>query len=245
LTFANGEQVISSTLIGADGLNSAVRDHLFPGNALRHANQVCWRGIVSMDLPKEYRNELNEAWGKSGRFGFVQIEEGKVYWYALKSFKTEIGEFSLTGIEQYFEDFNVLVRQIIHGTDQKRIHTTEISDLKPTSVWCNDNVCLMGDAAHAATPNMGQGACQAIEDAFALSECLERFDTNTAFRTFQALRLPKAQQVVKTSWMIGKMAHLSNPVVTGFRNLILRLTPFSIKRKQNEQLFQLVKIPEV
>ena len=89
---------------------------------------------------------------------------------------------------------------------------------------------------------MGQGACQAIEDAYVLSECLNKYEIAKAFSEYQKLRLPKAHQIVKASWIIGKMAHLKNPILIGLRNQMLRLTPSSVNRKQNEQIFQLAKI---
>ena len=242
LEFENGEQIQSSTVLGADGLNSIVRQNIFPNNSIRNANQICWRGVTEYELPTKFKNELNEAWGKSERFGFVQIAENKVYWYALKSFKKNKSKFSINDLEQYFSDFNSVVKDIIKSTKKEQINTAEISDLKPTSIWYKNNVCLIGDAAHATTPNMGQGACQAIEDAFVLSECLDKYGITQAFSIYQKLRLPKAHQVVKASWVLGKMAHISNPILIGLRNKMLRLTPSSINRKQNEQIFQLAEI---
>jgi len=242
LNFENGNQIKSSTVLGADGLNSIVRQNLFPNNSIRNANQICWRGITEYELPIKFRNELNEAWGKSERFGFVQIAQNKVYWYALKSFKKNKNEFSIHDLEQYFSDYNSVIKDIIKSTRKGQINTAEISDLKPTNIWYKENVCLIGDSAHATTPNMGQGACQAIEDAYVLSECLSKYGTTKAFSEYQNLRLPKAHQVVNGSWLVGKMAHLSNPILIGLRNQMLRLTPSSVNRKQNEQIFQLAKI---
>ncbi|PCJ98357.1 MAG: monooxygenase [Flavobacteriaceae bacterium] len=242
LEFQNGEKIQSSTLLGADGLNSIVRQNLFFNNNIRKANQICWRGITKYSLPQKYQNELNEAWGKSERFGFVQIANNKVYWYALKSFKKNKEEFNLNKIEDYFCKYDSIIKDIISSTKKEQINTAEISDLAPINNWHKENVCLIGDAAHATTPNMGQGACQAIEDAYVLSECLSKYDLNKAFKEFQKLRLPKAHQVVKASWIIGKMAHLSNPILIGIRNQIIRLTPSSINRKQTEQIFQLSSV---
>jgi 2-polyprenyl-6-methoxyphenol hydroxylase-like FAD-dependent oxidoreductase len=89
---------------------------------------------------------------------------------------------------------------------------------------------------------MGQGACQAIEDAYIISECLKKYDTHNAFKEFQKLRLPKAHQVVNASWMLGKIAHLSNPILIGIRNQMIRMTPSSINRKQSEQIFKLASL---
>tara|TARA_R110002033_G_scaffold52713_3_gene100248 strand:- start:554 stop:1687 length:1134 start_codon:yes stop_codon:yes gene_type:complete len=242
LNFENGNKIQSSTVLGADGLNSIVRQNIFPNNTIRNANQICWRGITECELPVKFRNELNEAWGKSERFGFVQIAENKVYWYALKSFKKNANEFSINNLEQYFGDYNSVIKNIIKSTKKEHINTAEISDLNPTSIWFKENVCLIGDSAHATTPNMGQGACQAIEDAYVLSECLHKYEIAKAFSEYQKLRLPKAHQVVKTSWLVGKMAHISNPILIGLRNQLLSLTPALVNRKQNEQIFQLAKI---
>lgn len=242
LTFENGEQIQSSTLIGADGINSMVRQTIFPNNTLRTAKQICWRGVTTFKLPIKYKCELNEAWGKTDRFGFVQIAEHKVYWYALKSFRNDINEFHVNDIKTYFNKYHPIVHEIIEATKKEQINTADIADLKPTNIWHKENVCIIGDAAHATTPNMGQGACQAIEDAYVLSECLNKYETKQAFAAFQKLRRPKAHQVVKASWMLGKIAHLSNPILIGCRNQLMRLTPSSFSRKQSEQIFQIPKI---
>src|SRR3970040_822984 len=92
LTFEDNTTIESKLVIGADGIKSVVRNQLFGEGILRNANQKCWRGICEIDLPQKYLNELNEAWGKGKRFGFVNIGDKKVYWYALtnsKNVKTE------------------------------------------------------------------------------------------------------------------------------------------------------------
>ena len=75
-------------------------------------------------------------------------------------------EFSINNLEQYFIEYKSVIKDIIKSTKKERINTAEISDLKPTSIWHKENVCLIGDSAHATTPNMGQGACQAIGRCF-------------------------------------------------------------------------------
>lgn len=203
---------------------------------------MCWRGVTNYTLPKKYKNELNEAWGKGDRFGFVQIADNKTYWYALKTFKTKKEEFSVNEIETYFKTYHPIIRNIIGSTPKEQIHTSEISDLQPTKLWQKGNICLVGDAAHATTPNMGQGACQAIEDAYILTECLSKYEVKEAFKKFQKIRLEKAHKVVKVSWTIGKIAHLSNPISIVLRNQIMKLTPEKIIRKQSEHFFQLATV---
>lgn len=242
LHFSNGTIENSFKLIGADGLNSMVRKELFKNNSIRKANQICWRGITDYNLPKEYKNKLNEAWGNSGRFGFVPLTKNKVYWYALKTLQKSKENYSVNQIEEYYKNYNPLIKEIITSTPKENIHTAEIEDLKPMYKWHNQNVCLIGDAAHATTPNMGQGACQAIEDAYVLSECLSKYNCNDAFREFQNIRITKAHKVVKASWSLGKLAHISNPFLITLRNKIMVLTPPSISRKQSQGIFQLAEL---
>ncbi|MCH2044613.1 MAG: FAD-dependent monooxygenase [Saprospiraceae bacterium] len=239
LSFKNGKQIQSPMLIGADGIHSVVRQYLFPKQEIRNAKQICWRGISQFNLPPKYSNELNEAWGKENRFGFVQIAKDKVYWYALKSFKESSEEFQVEDLENYFAQYNPLVQQLILNTVKTQIHIAEMTDLKPNYSWYKDNVCLIGDAAHAMTPNMGQGACQSIVDAYFLANCMYKYKPLEAFSIFQKIRLPNVHKVVKTSWMIGKIAHLSNPILRAIRNQLMKWTPSAVNRKQSEQIFQL------
>jgi 2-polyprenyl-6-methoxyphenol hydroxylase-like FAD-dependent oxidoreductase len=239
LCFENGKRIHSDQLIGADGLHSKVRRSLFSNNHIRHANQVCWRGVTEYQLPTDLRNELNEAWGKNDRFGFVQIAENKVYWYALKSNKAQCAVHNL---EKSFAQYHSVIKNLIASTNNEQINEAEISDLKPSTIWHKENVCLIGDSAHATTPNMGQGACQAIEDAFILAECLNKYETNKAYYEFQNLRLKKALGVVNMSWNVGKMAHVSNPILIAIRNQIIKMTPSFITKKKTKQLFKLAQL---
>jgi 2-polyprenyl-6-methoxyphenol hydroxylase-like FAD-dependent oxidoreductase len=116
-------------------------------------------------------------------------------------------------------------------------------DLLPSPHWSREKVCLLGDAAHATTPNLGQGACQAIEDVYVLGELAKKFPLEEAFALYPRIRRPKAHTVVRRSWTLGKAAHLSNPIAIGIRNIVFRyLTPPTVMRKQLQQLFTLDKV---
>ena len=141
-----------------------------------------------------------------------------------------------------FKPYHPIIHDIISSTPEEGIYTDDICDLFPLKTWFKKNICLIGDAAHATTPNMGQGACQAIEDAFTISECLSKYNIEQAFFNYQKLRQPKACQVVKTSWMIGRLAHLSNPFAISVRNTLLQAIPEIANRKQLEAIFRLSKL---
>ena len=242
LTFENGNEVFSKFAIGADGIHSTVRQAIFPTGQIRTAHQICWRGVTDFELPIVHQNELNEAWNTETRFGYVQIAPNKVYWYALKSNESAQKNITAKLISSYFDSFNPLVKQIIQATPTDSIHTAQIEDLKPMTKWYHSNICLIGDAAHAATPNMGQGACQAIEDAHALALCLSKYEQREACQKFQQLRYKKANTVVNTSWKIGKIAHTSSRTVAVLRNQFFRMIPAKLGRKRSERLFELAEL---
>lgn len=238
LTFEDNSTIESKLVIGADGIRSIVRNQLFEKSTLRNPHQICWRGICEIDLPQKYHNELNEAWGKGKRFGFVKISDKKVYWYALANSKnTEASEVNLA---EFFSEFHIDILNIIYFTKKDQIITSQIMDLKPIDKWQGENVCLVGDAAHATTPNLGQGACQAIEDAYVLGKLLDSgLEIQNTFAAYENLRRKKAHSIVNTSWAIGKMAHLENSFGIWLRNFAMKNTPKSANKKQMDMIFNL------
>ena len=238
LTFEDATTIESKLVIGADGIKSVVRNQLFEKSTLRNANQICWRGICEIDLPKKYLNELNEAWGKGKRFGFVRISNKKVYWYALANSKNiETDEVNLTEI---FIEFHKDILNIISATTKEQIIVSDIIDLKPIHKWQSENVCLIGDAAHATTPNLGQGACQAIEDAYAIGQLLDKgISIENTFELYENNRKKKAHIIVNTSWKLGKLAHIENGFGIKIRNLIMKNMPKSANKRQMDMIFNL------
>lgn len=238
LTFEDTSTIESKLVIGADGIKSVVRNQLFEKSTLRNPNQICWRGICEIDLPQKYHNELNEAWGKGKRFGFVKISDEKVYWYALANSKNvEADEVNLT---EFFSEFHSDILNIISATKKEQIIVSNIFDLKPIDKWQSENVCLVGDAAHATTPNLGQGACQAIEDAYVLGKLLESgLEIGNTFAEYEKLRRKKAHTIVNTSWTVGKIAHIENCFGIWLRNFAMKNIPKSANKKQMDMIFNL------
>ena len=226
-------------LIGADGIHSVVRRSIFQDSRQRYAKQLCWRGIADFDLGKDYHFMAREAWAPGSRIGIVPIGPNTVYWYACKSYRDSADEVK-DKLNEFAETYPPPVGRLINSTNKENIIVAELGDLQPIAKWYKGNICLMGDAAHATTPNMGQGANQAIESAWVLSECLsEEKDLPKAFAKYQKLRQAKAVSVVNTSWKIGKIAQLTNPVLAGLRNFFVWMTPGFIALKQLKNIFDL------
>lgn len=238
LTFEDNSTLESKLVIGADGIKSVVRNQLFEESTVRNANQKCWRGICEIELPEKYHNELNEAWGKGRRFGFVKISDKKVYWFALANSKNVVADE--VNLMEFFNNFHTDILNIISATTKEQIIVNDIIDLKPIDKWQSKNVCLIGDAAHATTPNLGQGACQAIEDAYVLGKLLDRgIAIENTFKEYEDLRRKKAHAIVNTSWTVGKMAQIENGFLIWLRNFAMRNLLESTNQKQMDMIFKL------
>ncbi|WP_341801034.1 FAD-dependent monooxygenase [Pseudoteredinibacter isoporae] len=234
--FADGSSFPCDTVISADGIHSITRRELFKTGIIRKPGQTCWRGISTINLPKAYKSELNELWGKGSRFGFVEVSENQVYWYGLHNSKRELEQSELLDL---FQNYAPIVADIITSTPTDNIHLSEISDLKPIPNWHKNTVCLLGDAAHATTPNMGQSACQAIEDAFVLSHYLGKHPAELAFAKFEESRKEKARRVVNMSWWLGYISQLESPVLSAIRNFLFRKAPKKYNSEQTEKIYSL------
>ena len=219
--FANDATISADYLIAADGIKSLIRGAIFPDHRPRYSGQTCWRGIVNYRLPDAFKRVATEIWGRSGRFGFVEIANHKVYWYAVKKApegEKDSLEFLMNELTETFQDFDKPVQDIIHSTQLNHIIRNDLYDLRPTPTWYRNNICFLGDAIHATTPNLGQGGAQAIEDGLALARCINNSTTiSEAFETYQSLRFPKANFVIRQSRLFGQIAHLENPLLIWLR----------------------------
>ncbi|KMQ65062.1 monooxygenase [Chryseobacterium angstadtii] len=235
LYFDNGTRTESQIVFGADGIKSNIRNQILKTGSIRNAGQKCWRGLAEFELPEKFNHEAFEIWGKGKRFGFVKISEKRVYWYALVN---EQKYKRYLDISENFQEFHPLVLNILEATLATNIILNDIIDLSPIPAWYSQNLCLIGDAAHATTPNMGQGACQAIEDAYIIGRLLENTtDFNQVFKEFQRIRRKKVDHIVSTSWKIGKISQWEKG--NSLRNFLMQLIPGSTNRKLAEKIVQL------
>lgn len=249
LFFEDETTAEADIIIGADGIHSPVRKHLFGEIPIRYSGQTCWRGIAKMQLDNPKASV--EMWGKRGglRACVSQVSETEVYWYitmkhaeGLKLNETETKPYLLN----LGSEFNSHIQKAVQLTDNQHVLHNDLSDFKPIKTWYKDNIVLIGDAAHATTPNLGQGACQAIEDAFSLANCLkttfspQNRDASTvkdAFLQFQNARIKKATFVVNTSYQIGQLNNIGGFIGYRLRNALMKLAPTSVAEKQFDYLF--------
>jgi 2-polyprenyl-6-methoxyphenol hydroxylase-like FAD-dependent oxidoreductase len=241
--FEDGGETEADVVIGADGVHSTVRESIFPGVAMRYSGQTAYRATLGYTLPPEFDGTGWEVWSAGARFGLSSLHPGEVYWYA--ALDAAEGGVDAPGtlrgaLRALAAPFPAPIPALVAATDEARVIRTDLVDFVPIDSWHRGRVALLGDAAHATTPNLGQGGAQAIEDAWVLADRLAAHDSpEAAFADYERIRMPKARMVVNTSWRFGKMAHLANPLARGARNLVLRLAPESLARRQTDSLYRL------
>jgi 2-polyprenyl-6-methoxyphenol hydroxylase-like FAD-dependent oxidoreductase len=242
--FADGSEVRAEVVVGADGAHSRVREAVAPGARLRYSGQSSYRAVAPFRLPDGFSGVGWEVWGPGRRFGFSAIGTGEVYWYATLGAPPGERDASPAETRRRLDamsaPFPTPVPELVAATDAERMIRTDMYDLPALPAWHRGRVVLLGDAAHATTPNLGQGGAQAMEDAWVLADRLAANPRpEDAFAAYQRVRERKARRVVDTSRRLGGIVHYSNPVARGLRNLALRLTPASVARKQMEELYSL------
>lgn len=231
--FKNGEVVRGDVLIGADGLHSVIRAQLFGNSPPRYAGYTAWRAVVRIAHPQI---APCESWGRGRRFGIIPFADGRVYWYATKN-SAEGGRDSpgqaKPDLLRLFRGWHDPVEALIEATEESAILRNDIYDREPLQRWSEDRVTLLGDAAHPMTPDLGQGGCQAIEDAVVLAACLANSDhAISALRSYQARRIPRTRGLVLRSRRIGAMAQWENPLLCFVRNAAVRAVPSRMKALQ-------------
>lgn len=243
MNFSDGSSAFSNFVIAADGIHSIFRKHLIPQAAMRYSGYACWRAVTERAPGKIDVNEASEFWGAGMRFGMVPIANSRMYWYATIDVPTsERTRFStdITGLKTRFSQFDPDVCELISRTADHQLIRNDIFDFKPVTRYAFGNIVLTGDAAHATTPNLGQGACMAIEDAVVLANCIQReADVVKAFRDFEFRRVPRNTKVVNTSYMMGKFGQLKNPLMMQLRNTAMRWAPKRVNEKQLKFLYDI------
>lgn len=236
--FEDGTQHKCRYLIIADGIKSPLRQQLIPSSTPRYAGYTCWRATI--DNSGINLNKGSETWGKGGRFGMTPLVGNRVYWYACINApeqSTKFKNYAIADLRTHFSSYHSPIPQLLEKTKNKDLIWNDIIDIKPLPHLAYNNILLIGDAGHATTPNMGQGACQALEDvAVLIDELSNKNDVRAAFQSFEKRRLARTKYITETSKFIGEVAQWENKPLIFLRNMILKKLPSKFTQRDLQKL---------
>jgi 2-polyprenyl-6-methoxyphenol hydroxylase-like FAD-dependent oxidoreductase len=227
VSLADGSTEHGDLVVGADGLHSQVRTVLVGDGPPRYSGYTAWRGIVPLDRSLADRLRPGESWGRGCLFGVAMLGGNQAYWWGSARAGERVGGSPAEEkavVERCFKVWHEPIPELIDATLEQAIVRTCQYDRPPLRHWSAGRVGLLGDAAHPMLASLGQGACQAIEDAAALGDAVGADpDITLALRAYGARRAPHAAAVVRRSHRVARLAHLRHPLAVTARDAFLRL----------------------
>ncbi len=222
--FENGERIRPDLLVGADGrMDSVARRFVAGDNTPIYQGFVNWIGVAQGNGTLVSDLGIQDYWGTGDRFGCVAIRTDLVYWAAAQARplpETTPAADMHKEVMDLFAGWPEPVARLIEATPAHAIQLIAVHDLEPLHTWSRANVLLIGDAAHAPLPTSGQGACQALEDAWHLARCLDGTDgcLDEALLRFAAVREPKTRKLAEQGRMFARGLFANDPEACRIRN---------------------------
>jgi 2-polyprenyl-6-methoxyphenol hydroxylase-like FAD-dependent oxidoreductase len=233
--FADGTERRAALLVGADGMRSPVRQALVGDLRLRYSGYTVWRGVTPFALA-EAGGTL--SMGRGAQFGLFPMRAGRVYWFASLTVAEQGSDIGRDGLLDAFEGWHEPVGQVIAATDPETIVVTPIHDADPFPLRARGAVALVGDAAHPSTPGLGQGACQAIEDAVVLGRCLQSGNpVADALREYQRLRVHRTNAMTRQARRMGALGQWHSATACWLRDRLIEYLPKPIRIRQLRWMF--------
>lgn len=231
VTFTDGSRVKAPVVIGADGRRSRVRSTVFGERPLHDLRSLSWRGTSSRGGTLGWGDFAGEMWGRTGRFGILPIGADRVAWFA--AIGRVRGDGPRQEILDRFGTWPSPVPELIDATPDDHIWIDGIDDRWPSSRWVRGSVALLGDAAHPMSPDLGQGACQAIMDAAVLAEELDRgAEPGVALRRYERRRRKRAAAVTLAARGSTVVARTERPTLVELRCRMAGAAPRSAVLRQ-------------
>jgi len=226
---ADGTSRTAALVIGADGLRSPVRQWVLGTSQPIYRGYVGWRALVDW-VPEQWRGGLvTETWGRGMRFGIAPVSQNRAYWYATANRQGVIArdpgerKKELLGL---FAKWHAPVCELIERTPCEEIFENAIFDRPMAFSWSRGRMTLVGDAAHPMTPNLGQGAAMALEDAWILAKCLTSDRSPAAsLRHYERLRRMRKARILWQSRAMGRLIQIERTPWVSLRDGLMKGLP--------------------
>jgi 2-polyprenyl-6-methoxyphenol hydroxylase-like FAD-dependent oxidoreductase len=250
--FKNGHVAEGVMLVGADGIHSATRAQMCPGSGAIASNYVAWLANANISDARRKPGYNIHFWGQGARFGLHDIGGGRTYWWGTKNMRVvpsdkstvklsdrKPGRTTRQDLLSAYQGWREDIHQIIQATPDDKILEIYFAQIKPLKKWSDGHVTLLGDAAHAMMPSLGQGACMAIEDTYELVEALREHDSvRSALAQYEQRRRPLTKKFQELSNRLCFVEQLNNPLGTLIRNFTFSVLPQSFYFKQQLEVGQ-------
>lgn len=218
--FADGSSTQADLLIGADGTHSLTRTYVL-GQQIqrRYAGYVNWNGLIEISEELAPAQQWTTYVGEGKRASLMPVADGKFYFFldvplpaGLDNNRDDYKKL----LKQYFVDWCQPVQQLIERLDPQKTNRVEIHDIEPFTQFYKGRVVILGDAAHSTTPDIGQGGCQAMEDAIYLARSLQinTLGLEDALRRYQNKRNERANELVLRARKRCDVTHMKDEAVT-------------------------------
>ncbi|WP_312080318.1 FAD-dependent urate hydroxylase HpxO [Acinetobacter schindleri] len=220
VSFADGSEIQTDLLVGADGTHSMTRAYVLGENVpRRYAGYVNWNGLVEVSEDLAPADQWTTFVGEGKRASLMPVANNRFYFFfdvpLPVGLENERSQYK-TLLKEYFKDWCPQVQKLIEAIDEQRTNRVEIHDIEPFADFYKGNVVIVGDAAHSTTPDIGQGGCQAMEDAIYLARALQinTLGLQDSLRRYQNKRNERANELVLRARKRCDVTHMKDKEVT-------------------------------
>ena len=217
--FADGRQATGDVLVGADGTHSIIRTAVLgQPTARRYAGYVNWNGLVNASEALAPKQSWVIYVGNHQRASMMPVGGDRFYFFfdaPLPKGSDPKGD-ARAELSCYFEGWAEPVQRLIQQLNPSQTNRVEIHDIDPLPALVRGRVALLGDAGHSTAPDLGQGGCQAIEDAWVLTNRLltNNFNVADALKRYETARRDRTAEIILKARKRADMIHGKMPETT-------------------------------